>query len=139
MASVDGWIYDYINNGVYKTGFAQSQQAYDQAIKEYTDHMIKLDKHLANKKFLVGDRFTLSDIRLFQTLIRNDEVYTVYFKCDTKTVREYKNIFRYCTDVWQVRGVKETTNMNHIKMHYYTSHARHNFYGIIPKGPNFIG
>lgn len=100
MASVDGWIYDSINNGVYKCGFARSQEAYDGAIKDYTDHMQKLDKLLANSKFLAGDQFTLSDVRLFQTLVRNDEVYTVYFKCDTKTVREYANIFRYCCDVW---------------------------------------
>ena len=100
MASVDPWIYDNINNGVYKCGFAKSQEAYNEAIKGYTDHMVKLDKHLANKKFLTGDQFTLSDIRLFQTLIRNDEVYTVYFKCNTRTVSEYPNVFRYCTDVW---------------------------------------
>ena len=100
MASVDGWIYDNINNGVYKCGFAQSQGAYNNAIKSFTDHMEKLDRHLADKKFLTGDQFTLSDIRLFQTLIRNDEVYVVYFKCDTRKVSEYPNIFRYCTDVW---------------------------------------
>ena len=82
---------------------------------------------------------TLSDIRLFVTLIRNDEVYTVYFKCDTCTVREYANIFRYCCDMWQVKGVKETTNMDHIKKHYFTSHARLNQFAIVPKGPNFIG
>ena len=73
--------------------------------------MEKLDKHLAKTKFLTGDQVTLSDIRLWQTLVRNDEVYTVYFKCDTKSVREYANIFRYCVDMWQVKGIKETTNM----------------------------
>lgn len=63
----------------------------------------------------------------------------MYFKCDTLSVREYANIFRYCCDVWQIKGVKETTNMTHIKMHYYTSHPKMNYLGIIPKGPNFIG
>ena len=139
MASVDGWIYANINNGVYKCGFSQTQEAYDGAIKDYTDHMVKLEKHLAETKFLTGDQFTLSDVRLFMTLIRNDEVYTVYFKCDTRTVREYANIFRYCCDVWQVEGIKQTNFMDQIKMHYYTSHGRLNYYGIIPKGPNFIG
>ena len=138
MAIVDSWIYNHLNNGVYKCGFAESQNAYDSAIKEFTDHMEKLDKLLAKKKFLTGDEFTLSDVRLFQTLIRNDEVYANYFNCDTRKVSEYENIFRYCCDVWQVPVVKKTTNMEHIKMHYYSSHAKMNFFGIIPKGPNFI-
>lgn len=72
-------------------------------------------------------------------MIRNDEVYTVYFKCDTKTVREYSNIFRFCVEMWKCKAIKKTTNMNHIKMHYYSSHAVRNYYGIIPKGPNFTG
>lgn len=139
MKEVDSWIYDGINNGVYKCGFATSQEAYNTAIKNYTAAMQKLDKLLAKRKFIAGDTFTLSDIRLWQTLIRNDEVYTVYFKCDTKMVHQYTNVFRYCCDVWQVKGIKETTKMDHIKMHYFTSHGKLNYYGIIPAGPNFIG
>ena len=139
MDAVDPWIYENINNGVYRCGFVSTQEAYNEAIVAYTTHMDKLDKHLATRKFLTGDEFTLSDIRLFQTLIRNDEVYTVYFKCDTRTVRTLPNVFRYCCDVWQIPGIKETTHMDHIKMHYYTSHPRMNYYGIIPKGPDFIG
>ncbi len=139
MAEVDPWIYDNINNGVYKCGFVSSQGAYDEAITNYTKYMDKLDKHLASRKFLCGNEFTLSDVRLFMTLIRNDEVYTVYFKCDTRTVRELPNVFRYCCDVWQIPGIKETCHMDQIKMHYYTSHPRMNHYGIIPRGPDFIG
>ena len=139
MTSVDSWIYPYINNGVYRCGFACTQEAYDEAIVNYTKHMEKLDKHLASRKFLTGKDFTLSDIRLFMTLIRNDEVYTVYFKCNTRMVSEYPNVFRYCCDIWKIDGVAETINMPHIKMHYFTSHPKLNFFGVIPKGPDFIG
>ena len=101
--------------------------------------MQKLNKHLATRKFLCGEELSLSDIRLFPTLVRNDEVYTVYFKCNTRMLTEYKHIFRYCCDMWQIKGVTETTNMDHIKKHYYTSHPVRNYFGIIPQGPNFIG
>ena len=122
MNEVDPWIYSDINNGVYRCGFAQSQQAYDEATIVLYQALEKLETHLDDKKFLTGDRFTMSDIKLFVTLIRFDEVYVVYFKCDTKMICEYPNIFRYCKDVWKVPGVKETTNMDHIKGHYFTSH-----------------
>lgn len=82
---------------------------------------------------------TLSDIRLFETLIRFDEVYVVYFKCDVRKVSEYPHIMRYLKQLWKVEGFKQTTKMDHIKCHYFTSHPLLNWYGIIPKGPNFIG
>jgi putative glutathione S-transferase len=81
----------------------------------------------------------MSDVRLWQTLIRHDEAYLVHFKCNTKKVSEYPNIFRYCVDMWQVPGIKQTTRMHHIKMGYFTSQPTGNYYGIIPKGPDFIG
>ena len=139
MAKVDSWIYPYINNGVYRCGFACTQDTYEAAIGLHTQHMAKLDKHLANRNYLTGDDFTLSDVRLFMTLVRNDEVYTVYFKCNTRMVSEYPNIFRYCCRIWQIPGVKDVIKMTHIKMHYFTSQPRLNYFGIIPKGPNFIG
>lgn len=139
MDEVDPWIYDSINNGVYKTGFAKTQEAYDIAVKDLNAGMEKLESHLSDKKFLTGDTFTMSDIRLFVTLVRHDEVYVVYFKCDTRKVSEYPNIMRYCKDVWKIPGVKETTKMDHIKGHYFTSHPTLNSFAIIPKGPNFIG
>ena len=138
MDEVDPWIYDGINNGVYKCGFAKSQEAYDTATDDLLATMEKLEAHLSDKKFLAGDVFTLSDIRLFVTLIRFDEVYVVYFKCDTRKVSEYPNVMRYLRDVWKIPGVKETTKMDHIKGHYFTSHTNLNCFSIIPRGPNFI-
>ena len=139
MDEVDPWIYHGINNGVYKCGFAKTQEAYDVAIDDLYGALDKLEAHLADKKFLTGDIFSMSDVRLFQTLIRFDEVYVVYFKCDKRKISEYPNIFRYCKDVWKVPGVKETTKMDHIKGHYFTSHAHLNTYAVIPRGPNSIG
>jgi len=76
---------------------------------------------------------------MWMTIIRFDEVYVVYFKTNPKAITDYPNLFRWCCDMWKVPGIKETTNMNHIKLHYYTSHASLNYYAIVPKGPNFIG
>lgn len=139
MDEADGWIYEGINNGVYKCGFATSQSAYDEARENLFTNLDRLEAQLADNKFLCGDVFTMSDVRLFQTLIRFDEVYVVYFKCDKRKISEYPNIFRYCKEIWKIEGVKETTNMKHIKSHYFSSHAQLNHYAIIPTGPNFIG
>ena len=98
-----------------------------------------MEAHLEGKKFLCGDTLTLSDIRVFMTLIRYDEVYVVYFKTNTKQICEYPNIFRFCVEMWKIPEVKANINMNHIKVHYFTSHATLNAYAIVPKGPNFIG
>ena len=93
---LDAWIYEEINNGVYKCGFAKSQEAYDEAIKVLETALDKVEAHLSDgRNFLTGDVLTLSDIPLFVTLIRYDEVYVVYFKCNSRTVREYANIMRY--------------------------------------------
>jgi putative glutathione S-transferase len=139
MDEVNPWIYDNINNGVYKCGFAKSQAAYDVAVKDLFDSLDRLDALLAEKKFLTGDVLTLSDIRCWQTIVRFDEVYVVYFKTNVREISQYANIFRWCVDMWQIPGVKETTNMNHIKLHYYTSHPTLNHYAIVPKGPDFLG
>jgi putative glutathione S-transferase len=138
MKDVDSWIYEGINNGVYKCGFAQSQEAYDDAIENLFKNLDRLEALLGTKKFVTGDTLTFSDVRLFMTLIRFDEVYVVYFKCDRKKISEYSNIMRYLRDLWQIDGFKECTHMDHIKTHYFTSHPKLNFYGIIPAGPNFI-
>lgn len=100
--------------------------------------MDRLEAHLADKKFLCGDTYTMSDLRLFMTLIRFDEVYVVHFKCDKRKVSEYPNILRYCRDTWKIPGIKENTNMKHIKAHYFSSHVDINKFAIIPTGPNFI-
>jgi len=136
---VDEWIYHGINNGVYKCGFAKTQAAYDEATENLSAALDKLEAHLEGKKYVLGDKLTLSDIRLFVTLIRYDEVYVVYFKTNTKQIADYPNIFKYCAELWKIPEVVATTNMRHIKVHYFTSHATLNAYAIVPKGPNFIG
>lgn len=137
QASVDSWIYEGINNGVYKCGFAKTQEAYDQAIVNLFSHMDKLEAYLADNKYMASE-FCLSDIKLLPTLLRFDEVYVVYFKCDKRKVSEYPNMMRYLRDCWKIPGLKETTKMDHIKTHYYSSHAHLNPFGIVPVGPDFI-
>jgi len=135
---VNEWVYDNINNGVYKSGFAKSQEAYEAAVKNVFVHLDKLEDILSKSRYLVGNQITEADIRLFVTLIRFDEVYVVYFKCNKKSIADYHNILNYVRDVYQYPGIAETVNMYHIKTHYYTSHPVLNTYGIVPAGPDFI-
>ena len=99
MNDLDSWIYNDINNGVYKCGFARSQEAYDKVLKDLENAMGKLKCLLSNRKYVTGKRFTICDIRLFVILVRFDEVYAVYFKYDSKKVNEYINIMSYCKDI----------------------------------------
>jgi putative glutathione S-transferase len=133
---VDKWVYPCINNGVYRCGFAQSQEAYDIAANELFSALDKVEGILSKHRYITGDRLTLSDIRLFVTLIRFDEVYVVYFKCNKKRMIDYPNIRNYIRDIYQIPGVSQTVNMKHIKSHYFTSHEKLNYYSIIPIGPN---
>jgi putative glutathione S-transferase len=119
MADVDEWIYPTINNGVYRCGFAKSQEAYDTAIGELTESVDKLESILSKQRYIAGDKFTLSDIRLFVTLLRFDEVYVVYFKTNTRSVALSPALLNYCREIYQMPGVKETANMDQIKLHYY--------------------
>jgi putative glutathione S-transferase len=135
---VNGWIYDNLNNGVYRCGFAKSQKAYDKAIDDLTKAYDKVDKILQNQRYIAGGRFTEADVRLFVTLVRFDEVYTVYFKCNTRSVTTTAAILNYCREIYQMTGVKETVNMEQIKLHYYASHPELNFYSIVPKGNDFL-
>jgi len=128
------WTYG-INNGVYKCGFATSQQAYDEAEAQLFDLMERAETLLSKQRYLAGGSMTEADIRLFVTLVRFDEVYVVYFKTNRKCLREFPNLFNYTKDVYQFPGVAETVNMQHIKMHYFTSHPKLNSYAIIPRGP----
>jgi len=137
MAEVDKWVYPDINNGVYRCGFAKSQKAYDKAIDELTEAFDKLEALLSKQRFVAGDQFTLSDIRLFVTLIRFDEVYIVYFKTNTRSVATSPALLNYCREIYQMPGVKETVNMAQIKYHYYCSHPDLNKYSIVPRGPDF--
>jgi putative glutathione S-transferase len=138
MESVDEWIYPGINNGVYRCGFAQTQEAYDVAITELTDAFDKVANILKTQRFICGDKLTLSDIRLFVTLLRFDEVYVVYFKTNARSVEHTEAILNYCRDIYQMPGVAATINMDQIKAHYFTSHPALNHYSILPRGNNFI-
>jgi glutathionyl-hydroquinone reductase len=136
---INEWVYPGINNGVYRCGFAKSQQAYDKAIDELTEAFDKVDEILQKQRYLAGDTFTEADIRLFVTLLRFDEVYVVYFKTNTRSVANTPSILNYCRDIYQMPGVKDTVNMEQIKAHYYCSHPTLNHYSIIPRGTNFVG
>ncbi|KAG5181374.1 glutathione S-transferase [Tribonema minus] len=132
----NSWVYPGINNGVYRCGFAQSQQAYDVAVKDVFDALDKAEAILSKQRYIAGDRFTLADVRLFVTLARFDEVYEVYFKCNKRRIADYPNILNYVREIYQMPGVAETVNMEHIKAHYYTSHPRLNTFSIVPAGPD---
>ena len=136
--AVNDWVYPSINNGVYRCGFATSQAAYDSAIDELTEAFDKVESILEKQRYMVGDLITEADVRLFVTLLRFDEVYTIYFKTNTRNVSDSPSILNYCRDIYQQLGVRDTCNMEQIKAHYYCSHPTLNKYSIIPKGRNFI-
>eukprot|EP00470_Lotharella_oceanica_P015796 CAMPEP_0170179618 /NCGR_PEP_ID=MMETSP0040_2-20121228/18579_1 /TAXON_ID=641309 /ORGANISM="Lotharella oceanica, Strain CCMP622" /LENGTH=366 /DNA_ID=CAMNT_0010423835 /DNA_START=51 /DNA_END=1151 /DNA_ORIENTATION=+ len=138
IQKVNSWVYDHINNGVYKCGFAKSQKAYDEAIESLYIHLDKAEDILSRQRYLCGSTMTEADIRLFMTLVRFDEVYAVYFKCNKKLISQYPNLLNYCRDLYQTPGIGESINMDHIKKHYYTSHPILNHYAIVPAGPNVI-
>jgi len=136
--AINDVVYPNINNGVYRCGFARSQEAYDQAIDDLTAAFDKIDGILQKQRYLTGDRLTEADVRLFVTLLRFDEVYIVYFKTNTRSVEHTPALLNYCRDIYQLPGVKETVNMEQIKAHYFTSHPRLNDMSIIPKGRDFV-
>ncbi|KAG8635723.1 hypothetical protein MANES_16G057800v8 [Manihot esculenta] len=130
------WIYSDINNGVYKCGFARKQGPYEEAAKLLYEALDKCERILGKQRYICGNTLSEADIRLFVSLIRFDEVYTVHFKCNKKLLREYPNLFNYTKDIYQIPGVSSTVNMEHIKRHYYGSHPSINPFGIIPIGSN---
>jgi putative glutathione S-transferase len=135
---VNEWVYPTINNGVYRCGFAKSQEAYDLAIDELTESFDRIDSILQKQHYIAGDTLTEADIRLFCTLVRFDEVYTVYFKTNTRSVAATPSILNYCRQIYQLPRVAETVSMDQIKMHYYTSHPKLNPWSIISRGPDFV-
>jgi putative glutathione S-transferase len=139
-SEIDRWnefIYEPVNNGVYKSGFATTQAAYDEAVVSLFDHLDKLEERLANQRYLVGNQLTEADIRLFTTLIRFDPVYVQHFKCDRKRIADYPALSNYMRDIFQLPGVAETCDLDHIRHHYYRSHPTINPHGIISYGPKF--
>jgi putative glutathione S-transferase len=128
-------VYDRVNNGVYKAGFATTQEAYDQAFDELFAELDRLDARLSQQRYLVGNDITEADWRLFTTLVRFDPVYVGHFKCNLRRIADYPSLSNYLRDLYQVPGVAETVDFGQIKRHYYTSHPTINPTGIIPKGP----
>lgn len=128
-------VYDTINNGVYKTGFATKQSVYEEEVAKVFNTLDKLEAHLENHDYLVGDRLTEADWRLFVTLVRFDSVYVGHFKCNLRTITSYPNLWLYTRKLYNYPGIKETVNFQHIKGHYYTSHDTINPNRIIPAGP----
>ncbi len=128
-------IYETVNNGVYKAGFATTQKAYEGAVVLLFDTLDWLDKKLETQRYLTGERITEADWRLFTTLVRFDSAYVGHFKCNLKNLVDYPNLWAYTRDLYQQPGVAETINMPHIKQHYYGSHSSINPTGIVPLGP----
>lgn len=128
-------IYDAINNGVYKAGFATSQAVYEKAVNTLFAELDKLETRLATKCYLLGDTLTEADWRLFTTLIRFDAVYYGHFKCNLRRLVDYPCLWDYTKALYQHPGVAETVNFDHIKQHYYRSHSTINPNGIVPAGP----
>ncbi|MDU8912743.1 glutathione S-transferase family protein [Aestuariicoccus sp. MJ-SS9] len=129
-------IYDTLNNGVYKCGFATTQEAYDAAVQPLFDTLDWLEDRLAGNRYLMGDRVTEADWRLFTTLIRFDKVYHGHFKCNRARIVDYPNLWGYVRELYQWPGVAETVNFDHIVRHYYYSHETVNPHRIVPIGPD---
>jgi putative glutathione S-transferase len=132
---VNDRIYETVNNGVYKTGFATSQEAYEEAVIPLFETLDWLEDRLAHRRYLLGPDITEADWRLFTTLIRFDPVYVGHFKCNLKRITDYPNLSNYVRDLFQQPGVAATVNIHHIKSHYYGSHESINPSRIVPLGP----
>lgn len=138
MADIDEineMVYHSINNGVYKAGFATAQDVYEEEVDKLFVALDQVEELLGKQAYLVGDKITEADWRLFTTLIRFDPVYYGHFKCNLKHVYEYPNIWRYTKELYHFPGVADTVDFRHIKEHYYRSHKTINPTGVVPKGP----
>ena len=129
-------IYDAVNNGVYKAGFATTQEAYDKAVKPLFAMLDELEDRLDGRDWLVGDSLSETDIRLWTTLIRFDPVYHTHFKCNIRRIADYPNLAAFTRRIYDLEGIAETVNFRHIRHHYYESHERINPHGIVPAGPD---
>jgi putative glutathione S-transferase len=128
-------IYDTVNNGVYKAGFATTQAAYEEAVRPLFESLDWLESILSKQRYLTGDQPTEADWRLWTTLLRFDPVYVGHFKCNLKRIVDYPALWSYTRELYQVPGIRETVDFDHIKRHYYMSHKTINPTGIVPLGP----
>jgi putative glutathione S-transferase len=135
IEALNARIYETVNNGVYRAGFARSQQAYDEAVTALFASLDWLDERLSGRRFLLGDRLTEADWRLFTTLIRFDTVYVGHFKCNIRRIADYPHLSRYLKELYRQPLIAPTVNFFHIKHHYYESHRGINPSGIVPAGP----
>jgi glutathionyl-hydroquinone reductase len=133
--SLNDRIYATVNNGVYRSGFARSQAAYEEAVRALFSTLDWLEERLAMHRWLCGERLTEADWRLFTTLIRFDAVYVGHFKCNIRRIADYRNLSRYLRELYAAPGIADTVNFQHIKNHYYGSHPQLNPSGIVPVGP----
>jgi putative glutathione S-transferase len=135
IEAINQRIYDTLNNGVYKAGFATTQPAYDSAVSALFETMDWLESHLSDNRFLLGDTITEADWRLFPTLVRFDPVYHGHFKCSLRRLVDYPNLWAYTRHLYQMPGIKETVNFDHIRRHYHYSHTTINPHRIVPMAP----
>jgi putative glutathione S-transferase len=134
--AVNDLVYPNINNGVYRAGFATSQDAYEEAAYGIFETLDKLEKRLSQRRYLVAGQITEADWRLFTTLVRFDTVYYSHFKCNLRRIADYPNLWNYTRDLYQTPGIAETVSIDHIKRHYYGSQRQVNPTGIVPIGPS---
>ena len=128
-------IYENINNGVYRTGFATTVRAYEESVTRLFDALDRMEARLSAQRYLTGDRITEADWRFFPTLVRFDPVYVGHFKCNIRRIADYPALSGYMRELYQMPGIAETVVMSHIKQHYYGSHPTLNPTGIVPAGP----
>ena len=133
---INAYIYENINNGVYRAGFATTQEAYDEAFHALFDALETVERRLFGQRYLVNSTLTEADWRLFTTLVRFDAVYHGHFKCNLRRIIDYPSLSNYLRDLYQIPGVADTVNIDHIKRHYYGSHRDINPTGIVPLGPS---
>jgi putative glutathione S-transferase len=132
-------VYRDVNNGVYRCGFAGTQNAYEKAFRRLFDRLDWLEERLATQRYLVGDTITEADVRLFTTLVRFDPVYHGHFKCNRHKLTELPALWAYARDLFQTPGFGDTIDFEHIKRHYYEVHRDINPTGIVPSGPDLAG
>lgn len=133
--TINDTVYEQVNNGVYKAGFATTQAAYDEAATALFATLEHLERRLGESRYLLGNTLTEADLRLWATLVRFDAVYVTHFKCDRKRIADYPNLSGLLRDIYQMPGVADTVHMDHIRHHYFRSHPTINRYGIVSIGP----